>query len=90
MSLNTHEGKMKSESTFSIPNPKIDPGLKPVTALKPDGSPDDNDRIEFGPTALAFQEWQTWVLLCLTWIKCGKRAWIDWPVSFENATMPGR
>jgi Xaa-Pro aminopeptidase len=27
------------------------------TPLKPDGSPDDNDRIEIGPTKLAFEEW---------------------------------
>lgn len=27
-------------------------------ALRPDGSPDDNNRVEIGPTALAFQEWQ--------------------------------
>ena len=32
---------------------KIDPH-----ATRPDGSPDDNDRIEIGPTALAFAEWQ--------------------------------
>ena len=25
--------------------------------LKPDGSPDDNDRVEIGPTKLAFDEW---------------------------------
>lgn len=25
--------------------------------LRPDGSPDDNNRVEIGPTALAFQEW---------------------------------
>lgn len=28
------------------------------TLLRPDGSPDDNNRVEIGPTALAFQEWQ--------------------------------
>jgi len=49
---------MKSESNFSIPNPKIDPTLQPVSCLKPDGTPDDNDRVEFGPTALAFKEWE--------------------------------
>ncbi|TXH69233.1 MAG: aminopeptidase P family protein [Thiothrix sp.] len=27
------------------------------SSLRPDGSPDDNDRVEIGPTALAFQEW---------------------------------
>ena len=49
---------MKSESTFSIPNPKIDPSKNSSGSVKPDGSPDENDRIEFGPTALAFKEWQ--------------------------------
>lgn len=34
---------------------KINPGL---TAVKPDGTPDDNNRVEIGPTALAFDEWQ--------------------------------
>jgi Xaa-Pro aminopeptidase len=38
-----------------MPSPaprKIDP-----TRRRPDGSPDDNDRVEIGPTALAFAEW---------------------------------
>ncbi len=34
---------------------KIDPTRR--GALKPDGTPDDNDRVEIGPTALAFEEW---------------------------------
>ncbi len=34
---------------------KIDPGKIPAT--KPDGTPDDNDRVEIGPTQLAFDEW---------------------------------
>ncbi len=38
---------------------KIDPYKKPQYALKPDGSTDDNDRVEIGPTALAFAEWET-------------------------------
>ena len=37
---------------------KIDPYRKPGRRLKPDGSPDDNDRVEIGPTALAFAEWE--------------------------------
>ena len=37
---------------------KIDPYRKPECALKPDGSPNDNDRVEIGPTALAFDEWE--------------------------------
>ena len=45
-------------SVYSIPNPKIDPSSKPAAVgLKPDGSPDNNDRVEFGPTDLAFKEW---------------------------------
>lgn len=34
---------------------KINPS---TSAVKPDGTPDDNDRVEIGPTALAFDEWQ--------------------------------
>ena len=36
----------------TIPTRKIDP-----TRTRPDGSPDDNDRAEIGPTPLAFAEW---------------------------------
>ncbi|GAB7529341.1 Xaa-Pro peptidase family protein [Pseudomonas sp. 3A(2025)] len=41
-------------SPFSIPQHarRIDPGRR-----KPDGSLDDNDRVEIGPTPLAFAEW---------------------------------
>ncbi|MFB3059607.1 MAG: dimethylsulfonioproprionate lyase DddP [Gammaproteobacteria bacterium] len=47
-------------SPFSIDSTrrKIDPSRRPSSALKPDGTPDDNDRIETGPTAIAFGEWQ--------------------------------
>ena len=47
-------------SPYSIDssNRKIDPYCNPECALKPDGSPDDNDRVEIGPTALAFAEWE--------------------------------
>jgi len=47
-------------SPFSIDSTrrKIDPSRIRTTALKADGSPDDNDRVEIGPTALAFREWQ--------------------------------
>ena len=43
---------------------KIDPYRKPEFALKPDGTPDDNDRVEIGPTALAFEEWEALGLEC--------------------------
>jgi len=49
-----------SANPYSIAssNRKIDPSRNPGAALKPDGTPDDNDRVEIGPTALAFAEWE--------------------------------
>ena len=47
---------MNVDSSFSVSNRKIDPERKPAT--RPDGSPLDNDRVEIGPTPLAFYEWQ--------------------------------
>ena len=43
-------------------NRKIDPTRghgqsQASTAVLPDGSPRDNDRVEIGPTQLAFDEW---------------------------------
>lgn len=38
-------------------NRKIDPTRR-RSPFKPDGSPNDNDRVETGPTDLAFSEWQ--------------------------------
>ncbi|MEO0665585.1 MAG: aminopeptidase P family N-terminal domain-containing protein, partial [Pseudomonadota bacterium] len=37
---------------------KIDPMKAPTPGLKGDNTPDDNDRIEIGPTALAYAEWE--------------------------------
>ena len=51
-------------SGHSVPVPKIDPGRRPAAARgmgagrRPDGTPDDDDRVEIGPTALAFREWE--------------------------------
>jgi Xaa-Pro aminopeptidase len=45
---------VNDQSPFSIRAPKIDPSHRP---LKPDFTPDENDRTEIGPTALAFAEW---------------------------------
>lgn len=45
------------QSTFSISNRMINPARPQHVLTKPDGSPDDNDRIEIGPTDLAFTEW---------------------------------
>ena len=39
-------------------SPKIVPGLRP------DKTPDDNDRVEIGPTPLAFDEWRAAGLSC--------------------------
>jgi Xaa-Pro aminopeptidase len=48
-------------SPFSIDSSrrKIDPSRGASRPLKPDGTIDDNDRVETGPTALAFREWET-------------------------------
>ncbi|MGE7990520.1 dimethylsulfonioproprionate lyase DddP [Pseudomonas sp. NPDC089554] len=49
-----------NSSPYSIPADarRIDPARRRASALKPDGSVDDNDRAEIGPTPLAFSEWQ--------------------------------
>ncbi|AVZ17451.1 aminopeptidase P family protein [Pseudomonas aeruginosa] len=36
---------------------KIDPAKRRISAVKADGSEDNNDRVEIGPTPLAFSEW---------------------------------
>ncbi len=48
---------MPQPSPFSPVDRKIDPSRRPPRPVRPDGSPDDNDRVEIGPTALAFREW---------------------------------
>ena len=54
-------------SSHSVPDPKIHPdrrragGVAPASpppGLRPDGTPDDDDRVEIGPTPLAFREWE--------------------------------
>jgi hypothetical protein len=47
-----------ANNPHSIPNPKVNP------ARRPDNTPDDNDRIEIGPTPLAYAEWQAAGLQC--------------------------
>ncbi|MEO1065924.1 MAG: Xaa-Pro peptidase family protein [Pseudomonadota bacterium] len=49
---------MLHEGPYSISNRKIDPARRrPAKPLKPDGTPDDKDRVEIGPTDIAFSEW---------------------------------
>jgi len=50
------------DNPFSIPNPKVDPSKPP--RMRPDNTPDLNDRIEIGPTALAYDEWEKAALRC--------------------------
>jgi hypothetical protein len=47
---------------------KIDPGRGAVLA---DGTPNDNDRVEIGPTQLAFAEWAAAGLTRPIWPRCG-------------------
>jgi len=51
-----------TDNPFSIPNPKVDPSKKP--RMRPDNTPDLNDRIEIGPTPLAYEEWKKAGLQC--------------------------
>ena len=48
--------------SHSIPEPKINPARR--AGLKPDNTPNDNDRVEIGPTDLAFAEWAQAGLEC--------------------------
>ena len=45
------------DQTIIGSNRRIDPTRR--AHLKPDLTPDDNDRVEIGPTDLAFAEWKT-------------------------------
>ena len=47
--------------SFSNPSPKINAATQRNHRpnLRPDGTPDDDDRAEIGPTAKAFAEWET-------------------------------
>jgi Xaa-Pro aminopeptidase len=47
---------MDIEPRYSVRNRRINPVFK--SASRPDGSPIDNDRVEIGPTPLAFAEWK--------------------------------
>ncbi len=49
------------DDPHSIPNPKIHPARRPPagTPMKPDNTPDYEDRVEIGPTRRAFMEWAT-------------------------------
>ncbi len=52
-----------ASNPHSISKPKIDPSRR-APSLRPDNTPDDNDRLEIGPTPLAYAEWQTAGLEC--------------------------
>lgn len=51
---------MNLQAGFKGSNKKIDPARRHPSqfGLKPDGSPDDNDRVEIGPTKIAFDAWE--------------------------------
>lgn len=46
---------MDAITAYTTSNRKIDPARRPRT--RPDGSPDDNNRIEIGPTPMAYAAW---------------------------------
>jgi hypothetical protein len=47
---------VSTEQGFSITAPKIDPFRPARVGRKPDGTPDDEDRVEIGPSDLAFAQ----------------------------------
>ncbi len=50
---------MNFDSPFSVSDPKIDPTRRPASQpMRPDGTPDENDRVEIGPTPMAYAEWE--------------------------------
>lgn len=49
---------MPSPYSISPESRRIDPARQRAFALKADGSANDNDRTEIGPTPLAFSEWE--------------------------------
>jgi Xaa-Pro aminopeptidase len=49
---------MNKPFSISPSNRKVDPTRRRAGNFKPDGSPNDNDRVEIGPTDLAFNEWE--------------------------------
>ena len=51
-----------SDNPFSISNPKVNPSKRP--RMRADNTPDINDRIEIGPTRLAYDEWEKAGLQC--------------------------
>ncbi len=53
-----------ASSPYSIAERKIDPSRRPAGGMRPDNTPDDNDRVEIGPTNLAYAEWEAAGLEC--------------------------
>ncbi|MFA9419800.1 MAG: dimethylsulfonioproprionate lyase DddP [Gammaproteobacteria bacterium] len=51
-----------SSNPYSIPDPKVNPARAP--RMRPDNTPDNDDRIEIGPTPLAYAEWEKAGLHC--------------------------
>lgn len=66
LSISSMALEIRMTNPFSIApsNRKIDPQRHTHHSLKPDGSLDDNDRVETGPTPLAFKEWADLGLAC--------------------------
>jgi hypothetical protein len=66
-----------ASSPYSVTTPKITPHGSPspvagssTAGRRPDNTPDDDDRIETGPTPLAYAEWARRVSSALTCLPC--------------------
>ncbi|MFT5503706.1 MAG: Xaa-Pro aminopeptidase [Gammaproteobacteria bacterium] len=51
-----------SDNPHSIPKPKVNPARRP--GMRPDNTPEDNDRVEIGPSPMAYAEWEAAGLQC--------------------------
>ncbi len=62
-------------SPYSVARPKIDPTRRLAAGLRPDKTPDDDDRVEIGPTPLAYAEWAAAGLECPDLLAMRRHRW---------------
>jgi len=78
-----------ASSPRSIASPKIDPTRRPATGLRPDNTPDDDDRIEIGPTPLAYAEWSAAGLECPDLQAMRRHRWERLTAAVAQADLAG-
>ena len=76
------------DQTIIGSNRRIDPTRR--AHLKPDLTPDDNDRVEIGPTDLAFAEWKAAGIEApdMPALREYRLSRLQEPVSYTHLTLP--